>query len=110
MGHQLINGLDFKDEVNNCYATIKFGADSYKEQDYLTGEIVKDGKTVCKIQGNYMGFIDFDGENPSPEKGNYLVSDSKRDFTQLFDLIYTAYLIRLRYMIFQKSNCIETVF
>ena len=32
--------------------------------------------------------IDFDGENPSPEKGNYLVSDSKRDYTQLFDLIY----------------------
>ena len=32
--------------------------------------------------------IDYDGENPSPEKGNYLVSDSKRDFTQLFDLIY----------------------
>ena len=32
--------------------------------------------------------IDFDGENPAPEKGNYLVSDSKRDYTQLFDLIY----------------------
>lgn len=32
--------------------------------------------------------IDFDGKNPSPEKGNYLVSDSKRDYTQLFDLIY----------------------
>lgn len=32
--------------------------------------------------------IDFDGENPSPEKGNYLMSDSKRDYTQLFDLIY----------------------
>ena len=32
--------------------------------------------------------IDFDGANPSPEKGNYLVSDSKRDYTQFFDLIY----------------------
>ena len=32
--------------------------------------------------------IDFDGENPSPEKGNYLVADSKKDFTQLFDLLY----------------------
>lgn len=32
--------------------------------------------------------IDFDGKNPSPEKGNYLVSDSKRDYTQLFDLLY----------------------
>ena len=32
--------------------------------------------------------IDYDGENPSPEKGNYLMSDSKRDYSQLFDLIY----------------------
>ena len=32
--------------------------------------------------------IDFEMDNPSPEKGNYLVSDSKRDYTQLFDLIY----------------------
>ena len=32
--------------------------------------------------------IEFEGENPSPEKGNYLVSDSKRDYTQFFDLIY----------------------
>lgn len=32
--------------------------------------------------------IDYDGENPSPQKGNYMISDSKRDFTQLFDLIY----------------------
>ena len=62
MGHQLIDGIDFKDEVNNCYATLKFGTDSYKEQDWLTGEIVKNGKTVCRISGNYMGFIDFDGE------------------------------------------------
>ena len=23
---------------------------------------MKDGKTVCRIQGNYMGFIDFDGQ------------------------------------------------
>ena len=32
--------------------------------------------------------IDFDGENPTPAKGNYLVSDSKRDYTQFFDMIY----------------------
>ena len=32
--------------------------------------------------------IDFETENPLPEKGNYLISDSKKDYTQLFDLIY----------------------
>ena len=32
--------------------------------------------------------VDYDEENPAPEKGNYLVSDSKRDYTQLFDFLY----------------------
>lgn len=57
-----MDGIDFKDEGNNCYATIKFGTDSQREQDWLSGEIIKDGKKVCAITGNYMGFIDFDGE------------------------------------------------
>ena len=32
--------------------------------------------------------IDYETENPAPEKGNYLISDSKKDYTQLFDLLY----------------------
>ena len=32
--------------------------------------------------------IDYEPENPSPLKGNYLISDSKKDYTQTFDLIY----------------------
>ena len=32
--------------------------------------------------------IDYEPENPAPEKGNYLISDSKKDYTQLFDLLY----------------------
>ena len=32
--------------------------------------------------------IDYEPENPSPVKGNYLMSDSKKDYTQTFDLIY----------------------
>lgn len=61
MGHQLMDGIDFKDEQNNCHAIIKFGTDAYREQDWITGEIIKDGERVCSITGNYMGFIDFDG-------------------------------------------------
>ena len=32
--------------------------------------------------------IDFEDDNPSPDKGNYLVSDSKRDYSQLFNFLY----------------------
>ena len=32
--------------------------------------------------------IDYEPDNPSPLKGNYLMSDSKKDYTQTFDLIY----------------------
>ena len=32
--------------------------------------------------------VDFESDNPAPEKGNYLISDSKKDYTQLFDLLY----------------------
>ena len=32
--------------------------------------------------------IDFDDDNPAPDKGNYLISDSKRDYSQLFNFLY----------------------
>jgi len=32
-----------------------------KPQDFFAGEILKDGKKICSIYGNYMGFMDFDG-------------------------------------------------
>ena len=32
--------------------------------------------------------IDFDDDNPAPDRGNYLISDSKRDYSQLFNLLY----------------------
>ena len=32
--------------------------------------------------------VDYEMENPAPDRGNYLISDSKQDFTQLFDLLY----------------------
>ena len=32
--------------------------------------------------------IDHEPDNPSTEKGNYLISDSKKDYSQLFDLLY----------------------
>lgn len=32
-----------------------------RPSDYFRGEILKDGKVVCKLFGNYAGYIDFDG-------------------------------------------------
>lgn len=31
-----------------------------RPSDYFRGEILKDGKVVCKLFGNYAGYIDFD--------------------------------------------------
>ena len=32
-----------------------------KHQDYMFGEVRKDGELICQIKGNYMGFCEFDG-------------------------------------------------
>ena len=32
-----------------------------RPQDFFSGEICKGGKKVCTIEGNYMGYVDFDG-------------------------------------------------
>ena len=37
------------------------GSYKMKSQDFLYGEIKKDGQKVCTVEGNYMGYIDFDG-------------------------------------------------
>ena len=62
------------------------GEQQQKTQDVLYGEIEKDGKVVCKIEGNYMGYIDFDGvrywdlrdeeENPKHFRPIWLDSDA----------------------------------
>ena len=33
-----------------------------KTQDYFEGHILKDGNPVCKVTGNYMGYMNFDNE------------------------------------------------
>ena len=38
--------------------------------------------------GSCVLVIDYENDCPTPGKGNYLISDSKTDYTQLFDLLY----------------------
>jgi len=51
----------YEDKRNNVVGWFEPGNVKGKEQDFFKGEITKDGKWVCEIFGNYMGFIDFDG-------------------------------------------------
>jgi len=60
IGWQSTGKQTFNDEANGLTGFIKFGAYAMKKQDFLWGEIFKNGKKVCTIEGNYMGFMDFD--------------------------------------------------
>lgn len=33
----------------------------FRTQDYFQGQISQNGKKICDIYGNYMGYMDFDG-------------------------------------------------
>jgi len=59
---QSIGSFNVEDTENGYSATIKMGAYKLKSQDFFYGEIMKDGAKVCTIEGNYMGYVDFDGE------------------------------------------------
>ncbi len=61
----------------------------FKKQDFIYGELKEGGKKVCEVTGNYMGYLDFDGERywDAREKDSvfteiipaeeYLASDSR---------------------------------
>lgn len=59
-GHQITGKLEYRDEKNKLTAYVDFGAYMFKKQDYVWGEIKKDGKRVSEITGNYMGWLSFD--------------------------------------------------
>ena len=33
----------------------------FRKQDFVWGEIKKNGVKICEIEGNYLGYLDFDG-------------------------------------------------
>ena len=61
-GHQLIGKLEWRDEKNNITAFVDFGSYFMKKQDYVWGEIHRDGEKVSEITGNYVGWLNFDDE------------------------------------------------
>ena len=60
LGWQTVGKQTFDDEANGLTGFIKYGAYAMKKQDFIWGEIFKNGKKVCTIEGNYMGYMDFD--------------------------------------------------
>ena len=68
--HHILHGdFEFMDEKNGIRGIINCGNVSRKPRDYMTGKIEQLNKmtgeweVVCKkVEGTYMGYIDFDGE------------------------------------------------
>ena len=40
---------------------MQFDPTYFGKQDYIYGEILVNGEKKCEINGNYMGYLDFDG-------------------------------------------------
>jgi hypothetical protein len=56
----LIGKTEFKDLKNGLTAWYDLGGVKGRPSDYFKGEILKDGKVVSKMFGNYAGYLDFD--------------------------------------------------
>ncbi len=52
---------NFKDEKNGLTAWYCLGGVKNRPNDYFEGEILRNGKVVSKMFGNYAGYLDFDG-------------------------------------------------
>lgn len=56
--------MDFEDTKNGITAFYEIGNGGVRKNpaDYLKGEILQNGNSVANIWGNYMGFLDINGE------------------------------------------------
>lgn len=60
--HYICGKINFEDKKNGLTAWYTIGHNSKKPRDYFYGEIVKDGEVISKMNGNQMGYIDWDGK------------------------------------------------
>ena len=59
----MLGNIVFEDEKNGITGYLDIGEVYKKPKDLFTGRIEQHGETVChNINGNYMGYADFDGE------------------------------------------------
>ena len=61
--HQLLGKVTFKDEENGLTGYLEIGKNKKSTKDAFTGYIMaRNGQKLCNIEGNYMGYMDFDGQ------------------------------------------------
>jgi len=60
--HQTIADMEYTDEENKIYCKIEFGKLKKKLTDHIEGTITVNGEPVSQITGNYLGYLDFDGQ------------------------------------------------
>lgn len=60
MGHQMTGTVTFTDQANNLEAYYQYGAYNFRKQDFVWGEMKQNGSKICEVEGNYMGYLDFD--------------------------------------------------
>ena len=77
--HQITGRVEFEDATNGVTAYYEIGNGGVKNnpKDYLKGEILRNGESVSKIFGSYMGYVEIDGERYWDVRGqvNYLPVD-----------------------------------
>jgi len=61
MRHETIGYINFIDHANSLKCIVRFGNDKKKPSDYVDGIILRDESPVSRMEGTYLGYIDFDG-------------------------------------------------
>jgi len=59
--HESLGEIKFNDFKNEIECVLKFGSVKKKPSDFCTGEIKLKGKSICKVLGSYLSFVEFDG-------------------------------------------------
>lgn len=59
--HWICGKITFEDKKNGLKGWYEIGHNKKKPCDYFYGEIIKDGVVISKLEGNQMGYIDWDG-------------------------------------------------
>ena len=57
----MIGRVTFTDQVNGVVGYYDYGAYLFRKQDYVWGELHRHGEKVSTLEGNYVGYLDFDG-------------------------------------------------
>eukprot|EP00828_Plagiopyla_frontata_P031065 TRINITY_DN40900_c0_g1_i3.p1 TRINITY_DN40900_c0_g1~~TRINITY_DN40900_c0_g1_i3.p1 ORF type:complete len:279 (-),score=46.73 TRINITY_DN40900_c0_g1_i3:38-874(-) len=60
MKHEIFGTLRFIDEQNNIQCNVIIGKVKKKPTDYLSGELLVNGKIVAALHGSYLGYLNFD--------------------------------------------------